>query len=124
MNTNPVTVPSDLSLRELVDDYIYKFHFKMFPVVDGGNRLSACVTTKDVKDIPRKEWDQKTVSEIASKCSPENTIEKNADAMEALSTMNRNGKSRLMVVDQGRLVGVISLKDMMNFLSLKVEMEK
>ena len=37
--------------------------------------------------------------------------------------MNQNGLSRLMVVDEGRLVGIIALKDMLKFLSLKVELE-
>jgi CBS domain-containing protein len=36
--------------------------------------------------------------------------------------MNRLGASRLMVVDGDRLVGIVSLKDMLKFLSLKVEL--
>ncbi len=38
--------------------------------------------------------------------------------------MNRTGISRLMVVDGEKLVGVIALKDMLKFLSLKVELEE
>jgi Zn-dependent protease/CBS domain-containing protein len=124
MKSDPVTVKPSITLQELVEDYVYKYHFKMFPVVSNGNSLSGCVTTRQVKDVPREEWDRKTVGEIAGDCSTENTIDKNADAMEALSAMNRNGNSRLMVVDQGRLVGIIALKDMLSFLSLKVEMEE
>lgn len=123
MKSDPVTVNPSITLQELVDDYIYKYHFKMFPVVSNGNSLSGCVTTRQVKDVPREEWDKKTVGEVAGVCSLENTIDKNTDAMEALSAMNRNRNSRLMVVDQGRLVGVIALKDMLDFLSLKVDME-
>ncbi len=37
--------------------------------------------------------------------------------------MHRSGAGRLMVVDGDRLVGIISLKDMLKFLSLKVELE-
>jgi Zn-dependent protease/CBS domain-containing protein len=124
MKSDPVTVNPSITLQELVDDYVYKYHFKMFPVVSNGNSLSGCITTRQVKDVPREEWDKKTVGDIADDCSSENTIDKNADAMEALSAMNRNGNSRLMVVDQGRLVGVITLKDMLSLLSLKVEMEE
>lgn len=122
MNPDPVTVPPSISVEQLVEDYIYKFHFKMFPIVDSG-RLVGCVTTKQVKEIPREEWRQKNVREIAISCSPQSTIDPKTDAIKALSIMNRTGASRLMVTEGDRLVGVVSLKDMLGFLSLKVELE-
>ena len=122
MQTDPVTVPDSLTVNQLVENYIYRYHFKMFPVVNS-NKLLGCVTTKQVKEIPREEWDQKTVGEIADRCSAENTIEPNADAVQALSAMRRNKASRLMVVENDQLVGIIALKDMLEFLSLKVELD-
>ena len=122
MKSDPVTVTPGISLKDFVEDYLYKFHFKMFPVVEQENRLIGCVTTKDLKGVPREEWDRKHVGEIAEKCTLENTIGPDKDATEALSIMNRNGSSRLMVVEGDRLVGVIALKDMLKFLSLKVEL--
>ena len=124
IKTEAVTVPPSISLEHLVEDYVYKHHFKMFPVVENTDRLLGCVTTKQVKEIPREEWGQKTVGEIAAQCSPENTIEPQADAMKALSLMNRTGNSRLMVVENKRLVGIITLKDLLKLLSLKVELEQ
>ena len=56
-------------------------------------------------------------------CSPENSIEVKADAIEALALMTRTGSSRLMVTEGNRLAGIISLKDMMKFFELKVELE-
>jgi CBS domain-containing protein len=44
--------------------------------------------------------------------------------MQALSLMARTGSGRLIVVEGNRLVGVITLKDMLKFLSLKLELEK
>jgi len=122
MQENPVTVSPSLSLQELVEDYMYTYHFKMFPVVDSG-KLIGCVTAGQVKDVPREEWGRRTVGTISRQCSPYNTIEPEADAMKALSLMNQSGTSRLMVVDRDRLVGIISLKDLLRFISLKVELE-
>jgi len=123
MQTDPITVTPSITLNELVEDYIYRHHFKMFPVVENGDSLMGCVTTRKVKEVPREEWNRTRVGQVATACSKENTIEKSADAMEALSSMSKNHASRLMVVDHQHLVGVIALKDMLKFLSLKVEME-
>ena len=38
--------------------------------------------------------------------------------------MSKTGASRLMVTEESRLVGVIALKDMLKFLSLKIELEE
>jgi len=122
MQTDPVTVPDSLTLEQLVEDYIYRYHFKLFPVVNS-NKLRGCITTKQVKEIPRDQWGKKTVGEVVDPCSAENTIGPEADAVKALSAMRRNNTSRLMVVENDRLVGIIALKDMLEFLSLKVELD-
>jgi len=122
MSAEPVTVPPDLSVQELVDEFIYRHHFKMFPVVENG-ALTGCVTTSQVKQVPRHEWSQRMTGEIALPCSEENTIDANSDAMKALATMTRTHASRLVVVDDGKLVGVLALKDLLRFLALKLELE-
>jgi len=123
MNPTPVTVPATTTVQDLVEDYIYKYHYKMFPVMEG-NQLAGCITTREVKEIPREEWGRETVGPLASRCTPENTIEPEADATKALALMNQTGVSRLLVVEKGHLVGIVTLKDLLNFLSLKVELEE
>lgn len=122
MNPEPITVPGSLNLAHLVEDYIYKYHFKFFPVVDDG-KLAGCITTREVKKVPREEWGRITVGELALQCSTENTIEPGTDAIKALAIISQTGGSRLMVVEGGHLVGIVTLKDLMKFLSLKVELE-
>ena len=123
MKSDPVTVSPSISIRQLVEEYIYKYHFKLFPVVQESTQLVGCVTTREVKEIPQEEWSQKTVGEIAVKCSSENTISPETDAVEALSVMKRTDSSRLLVTEENRLMGVISLKDLLQFFSLKMELE-
>jgi CBS domain-containing protein len=122
MKEEPVTVDPDISVDELVNNYIYEHHFKMFPVLQD-KQVKGCVSTQQVKEVPRAEWSNRKVSEITSDCSKDNTIAPDADATEALATMNRTGNSRLMVVEDGKLLGIIALKDMLKFLSLKLDLE-
>jgi Zn-dependent protease/predicted transcriptional regulator len=124
MKTDPVTVKPSLSVAQLVEDYVYKYHYKMFPIVEDMDRLIGCVTTKQVKEIPREEWGQRRIGEIAAQCSAENTIGPQVDAMKALSIMSKTGASRLLVTEGSHLLGIIALKDLLKFFALKVELEE
>jgi Zn-dependent protease/CBS domain-containing protein len=122
MKPQPVTVPSSASVADLVENYFYKYHYKMFPVSDDGH-VEGCVTTREVRNLPKEQWQQHKVNEIETPCSDKNTISPDSDAMKALSQMNATGNSRLMVVEGGKLVGIITLKDMLKFLSFKIDLE-
>lgn len=121
MEPNPVTVPPSCSVEQLIEDYVYRTHHKMYPVVEFG-RLIGCVSVKQIKQIPKEQRAVRSVAEFAAACSEDNTIPPDADAVEALSRMSRTGLSRLMVVLNGQLVGIISLKDLLKFLSVKMEL--
>ena len=123
MKTDPVTVPPNLSVEDLVDNYIYRYHYKMFPVVNESHQLSGCISTNQLSSIPRSEWSRHSVQELMQPCSRENTIAPETDAVAALSKMSQTGSSRLMVVDQGRLLAIVALKDLLDFLSLKIDLE-
>jgi Zn-dependent protease/predicted transcriptional regulator len=122
MNARPVAVAPLLPIADLVQDYFYKFYFKTFPVVEG-SRLVGCVSARDVKNVPRDRWAFVTVADVMSKCSAANTVRPDLNALDALKLMNQSGNSRLLVADGDRLLGIVSLKDMMNLLFLKLELE-
>jgi Zn-dependent protease/CBS domain-containing protein len=123
MRPNPVTVPSGISIRQLVEDYFYRYHFRMFPVVADGDRLEGCVSAQDIKRIPREEWDQHQVEEIVKPPTTANTISPDTDALNALSKMRESGASGLLVTDHEHLLAIVSLKDLMRLLSTKIDLE-
>lgn len=123
MVKDAVTVDPKTTVEKLVDDFIYKYHFKMFPVVDGG-KLLGCVTINQVKTVARPEWAARSVGELAGSCSTDNTIGPDADVTAAMAQMQRTGRSRLLVAEDGRLDGVISLKDIMGYITLKLDLEE
>jgi CBS domain-containing protein len=117
-----VTAPPSITVLDLIENYFYRYHYKMFPVSEDG-MLKGCVTTKQIKELPKEQWAKHKVSDIVQPCSRKNTISPKTDAMEALSLMNNTGNSRLMVVEGNKLLGVISLKDMLKFIALKLDLE-
>jgi Zn-dependent protease/CBS domain-containing protein len=122
MNDKPIAVDRALSVRELVEGYVYRYHHKLFPVVDH-ERLVGCVTTRQIKELPREEWDRQSVGAITEPCGEDNSVTPDEDAMKALAKMSRSASSRLMVVEDGRLLGILALKDLLQFFRHKLELD-
>jgi Zn-dependent protease/CBS domain-containing protein len=122
MNKDPITVTAMLDLRSLVEEYVYRHHRKAFPVVNE-DRLVGLVTTRDLGNIPRADWDRHTVGEVMHQDLDAYRITPETDALHALSQMQRTGSSRLLVVEGDVLRGIVSLKDLLRFLNLKMELE-
>jgi CBS domain-containing protein len=122
MNRHPIVVPPVLDLCGWVEDYVYRYHRKMFPVASNG-QVEGVISTQALAQFPRGEWDKHTVAEAMRQDVNALSIVPNADALEALRRMQRTGSSRLLVIEGNRLVGIISLKDLLRLLNLTIELE-
>ena len=122
MHDRPVAVPYFISVEQFIDDYVYKHHYRIFPVVED-DRLIGLISVRQVKEIPRNDWAQRTVREITILCSPENTVPPDMCATEALELMQKTGGGRLLVADGHRLVGILTLKDLLEALALRADLE-
>jgi Zn-dependent protease len=122
MTRHPIVVPPELDLRSWVEDYVYRYHRKMFPVASDG-RLEGVIATQALEKYPREEWRRHSVGEAMRADLEALSISPDADAMQALGQMQRTGSSRLLVTEGGRLVGIVSLKDLLRYLDLKLELE-
>jgi CBS domain-containing protein len=123
MTTHPIVVPPDIDLRHWVDEYVYRYHRKLFPVASDGH-LEGVVGTGALGQFPQQEWGQHRVADIMRRDLAEITIAPNADALDAMAKMRRSGSSRLLVTQGDQLVGIVSLKDLLKFLHLKLELEE
>ncbi|MEQ9606552.1 MAG: site-2 protease family protein [Kiloniellaceae bacterium] len=122
MTHETVAVPQDLPLSRFVEDYVYTYHYDLFPVVTEG-RLVGCIATRQLKAEPREKWPYLAVRDLMVACTEDNTVDPGMDAIEAMALMNRTGNSRLIVAVGDRLVGIVALKDMLELFSLKIDLE-
>lgn len=122
MRSNVVTVEPEQTLEDVVQNFVYRHQHKLYPVVENG-RLVGCVTIGRIKEVSRDAWGATRVRDVMDGCTEDNTIAPDVDAMQALAKLNRTGSSRLMVVEGDRLAGVLSLKDLMGFLAMKIDLE-
>ena len=91
MHPDPVTVSPHLSIRQLVEDYVYRYGFQYFPVVGDADNLIGCVTPADVREVPRDEWDRHQVAEVTHPCSAATTVTPDTDALNALMRFRETG---------------------------------
>lgn len=122
MVTNLITVEVGEKVQALVDDYFYRYYHDVFPVTDNG-RLVGCVSARDVKKVDRKKWKTSTVGDIMIPCGPDNTITEDMKMLEVLDLMSARNTSRLMVVRGDKLVGIVTLKDLLDIITLKTQLE-
>ncbi len=123
MRRDPITVPPSITIREWVEDYVYRYHFKMFPVVENSNLLG-CISIEGIKQTPKSDWQNKKVGELMEPRSKTNIVSSDTETITLLSEMVQPGKqTRYMVVEDGRLVGMVSLKDLLELVALKLEIE-
>ena len=52
MRADPIAVPPEMSIHRFVEDYLYRYDFKVYPVVDRAHDLLGCISTADVTAVP------------------------------------------------------------------------
>jgi Zn-dependent protease len=123
MRSEPITVAPSVSIADWVEEYVYRHHYKMYPVLDG-SQLLGCITVDSLQGLQRNDWPSTKVADLMESRSESNTIDAGTDTMALLSRiLQPGGRSRFMVVEDDRLVGVISLKDLLELISLKLQIE-
>jgi len=114
-----VTVDPDLTLASLADDLFWRHRFTSFPVVEGG-RVVGIVTLQHLRGYPRERWGDVRVREAMLPFSPELQAGPREAVLDAFARLQQNPVGRMAVVEGGgRLVGYLSVRDMLHILALR-----
>ncbi len=107
MSRDPVTVPSTIAVQQLIDGLVLQ-HRSAYPVVDAGV-LVGLVTLSHVRRLPPERRAATTVAAIMTprdECRLVSPDDKIVDVLAAAG-----GPMRLLVVDDDRLVGIVTPTD-------------
>ncbi|HKJ93944.1 MAG TPA: site-2 protease family protein [Longimicrobiales bacterium] len=121
MTRAPETVPPDLDLRSLVDDHFMRRRFHAFPVVDDG-RPVGLVTLARVKDKPRDEWSRYSVRDVMRPLDDQIAVASTDPLTDVLEKINDTDTRRVLVIDDGQLVGIITGADIAGWLKRAKEL--
>ena len=117
MVSDPVSVGPGLTLGRFMDEVVWARRFTTYPVVDDG-RAVGLLPFRSVARVPRGEWDTRTVGECMVPLRDVPTLAADEPLMEALDDLAGSVVRRGLVLDGGRLVGLLSITDLARAMEL------
>jgi Zn-dependent protease/CBS domain-containing protein len=121
MSRNVISVQPSLRIDRLVEDFYLTHKHITYPVIEG-EKIVGIITLARVKEIPRDQWVEKTVREVMMPIQEGMILDPDGEAVDALQKMIRTGEGRLPVVKEGKPVGMITRKDILNLLEIKTDL--
>ena len=115
MVNNVVALSPDISLEEAVNQYFLPYGYGEFPVIHDG-RLAGIVTVRDVQSVNNSLWAVRRVADAMQTSHNEMVVSPDATAIQALEKMISSGAERLIVVQDGSLLGLLTRASIGNFI--------
>lgn len=117
MSADVEVVAPTLLISDFLQNHAYQSFHDMYPVVEG-SQLVGAVTVRALSRIAQQDWPQTKIETVMIAVSDENCITPSSSAFDAIKRLQENGASRLLVVENGQLIGIIVLKDLLKPLSI------
>ncbi len=122
MTKEVIVISDSLSLEEAVDQYFMRFKHGRFPVVNETDNVIGSITLHQVRDVPREEWSKVLVKDTASQNANIEIISPDKMAEDALVEMAEKRIGHLLVMDNGRLAGIVTKSDLMSIIQMRTRL--
>lgn len=121
MSTHVVVVDSALALDKVVEDYFFKYHHSSFPVVEGA-RIKGVLSLARIKEIPREKWPLTTAGDSAEPIRPDAVVSPRERTSNILSRLVEHELGHMLVMEEGRIIGIVTRVDVMKLLKVKMDL--
>ena len=122
MTRDVLTVPPEITLNQFVSDYLLVHRHGGYPVVKNGEVLGV-VTLQCVRAVPKEKRDSVTVREAMVPFEHTIMVKSSVTALDAMQKMARNKVGRVLVIDEGRLVGMATREDIVSTIQTRHDLE-
>jgi Zn-dependent protease/CBS domain-containing protein len=110
MVRHPVTVDAGSTIGRFMDDVAWSHRFTTYPVLEGG-RPVGLLAFASVAAVPRSDWDTRRVRDTMFPLDDVPLLTEDEMAVDALEELSTPTGNRGLVVDDGNLVGLLSITD-------------
>ncbi len=120
MRDTPCIIHPDTDVDKVVNEIFLHGGVRAAPVcVD--EKPVGIVTPSDVKELPRDHWQDKSVEQIMTK-EPLHTVDVSDDLKAAFKKLAQNDINQLLVLQEGKVVGIIGRSDIIRYIQLAQEL--
>ena len=119
-----VSIPSDTPLDEAVEAYFYTSHHSAYPVVRG-DRVLGTLRSEDIGRVAREDRATTRAVDVVNPQGRVGQVGPDLPVLDAIRMMQKRGSGRLLVVDRtGALVGLLTMRDILDYLSVRQQLDK
>ena len=111
MTPDPVQAPDDISLEEALHSYVLTSRHSTFPTHDVSGHLSGLLTMAALKTVAPDARATTSIKEVICPLDKVSTASPTDPATNLLNVSEGCSEGRTLVVDNGRLVGIVSPSD-------------
>ena len=111
----------DINLNTLVQEYMLARSQRSVPIVVG-MELLGLVTMRDLKRVPRDEWETTSVFRAMTPREKLHHVDAEEEITRALEIMAKENVNQLPVLEFGRFVGFVTRADVMRLMQVRSEL--
>ncbi len=124
MSPNPISLPASLPLNIAVDDFFLAHHHVSYPVCGDEGDFRGLLRLELLRTVPREKWPYTSVGDLVSESgSAKLQIGVDESAARAMRTLLAPAQGRLAVVENGRLVGIVTRHDILHVIEIHTQLE-
>jgi len=121
MHEEYVTVPPGTPIQSVVDDYMLDRGERAVIVATDGT-VAGILTVTDVGRVPRDQWASTPAQRLMTSRENVLTVGADAPALEVLMLVSQKRLNQVPVLEDGRMVGLISRRELLDRLHLAEEL--
>ena len=118
MARDPVTTPAGITLGQFMDDVAWSRPYTTYPVTENGE-VVGLLPFRRVAEVPRAEWDRRTVRDCMIPREDVPVVRQDDELVLAAGEVAEHEVNRALVLDAGRLVGLLSVTDVARALQVR-----
>ncbi len=115
MTKDVVSIERSVSVENVIKEYFYKYKYNSFPVVQG-EEVKGIINVERLKDVDRERRAQTPVGEIALPIEDKYTVDPKCKVKTAMDKIFSNDLGRVLVIEDEKLLGIISRTDILNYI--------
>ena len=119
--TPPVSVDTSMTISQFVNDYVFHYHYRVFPVLEL-NRFVGMIDVRSIKAVPVDDWPTTKIGAYLSDPTTYCAFDPDMDATDALQVLVTRNCSKAPIVRSDKLMGILTRSDLFKLISLKRDM--